>query len=108
LEKKRFISVVTSPHTKGKENVILHHGQYNQPRLAVWFGNESRGVSRLVIDNCDFCIQIPMYGLIESLNLGTSTGIVLHEIATQRREFIQKYKRRRPKYIEEYYATKKS
>ncbi|AAY61646.1 rRNA methylase [Rickettsia felis URRWXCal2] len=28
-----------------------------------------------------------MYGIIESLNLGTSSGIVLYEIAKQRREF---------------------
>ncbi len=103
LERKRFTSIATSPHVKGKKNIVLHEGQYNQSRLAVWFGNESRGISKAVIDKSEFCIQIPMYGLIESLNLGTATGIVLYEITKQRREFIQKYKRRRPQYVKQFY-----
>jgi len=41
LKNKKFVSVVTSPHIKGKTNVILHEGNYTQKRLAVWFGNES-------------------------------------------------------------------
>ena len=39
LEANRFISVVTSPHIKGKQNFILHEADYTQPKLAVWFGN---------------------------------------------------------------------
>ena len=36
LEQKRFVSIVTSPHVKGKENVALHEGDYTtQIRLAV-------------------------------------------------------------------------
>ena len=33
-----------------------------------------------------------MLGMIESLNLGTSSGIVLYEITKQRREYQRKYK----------------
>jgi tRNA (guanosine-2'-O-)-methyltransferase len=33
-----------------------------------------------------------MFGLIESLNLGTTSGIVLYEITKQRREYQKKYK----------------
>jgi tRNA (guanosine-2'-O-)-methyltransferase len=33
-----------------------------------------------------------MFGLIESLNLGTSSGIVLYEVAKQRREYQSKYR----------------
>lgn len=40
LHHKRFTSVVTSPHIKGENNVVLHDGNYTQKRLAVWFGNE--------------------------------------------------------------------
>jgi tRNA (guanosine-2'-O-)-methyltransferase len=71
LEKKGFVSMVTSPHTKGKTNVILHEGSYIQKKLAVWFGNESRGVSDIVIEKSEACINIEMFGIIESLNLGT-------------------------------------
>ena len=89
LRKRNFTSVVTSPHVKGKENVVLHEGNFTQKMLAVWFGNESKGISDLAVRNSDFCINIPMYGIIESLNLGTSTGIVLYEITRQRRAYVQ-------------------
>lgn len=85
--------MVTSPHVKGKENVVLHEADYTQPRLAVWFGNEGRGISDEAVDASDFCVSIPMFGMIESLNLGTTTGIVLYEITKQRREYQSKYKR---------------
>ena len=98
LEKKRFVSIVTSPHQKGKENIVLHEGDYTQIRLAVWFGNESKGISKLAIEKSEFCVNIPMYGIIESLNLATSTGIVLYEVTKQRREFQKKYKRGQKKY----------
>lgn len=93
LQKNRFVSVITSPHIKGKLNHILHEADYTQTKLAVWFGNESRGVSDTVVDNSEFCISIPMFGMIESLNLATTTGIVLYEITKQRREYQAKYKR---------------
>lgn len=93
LAKNRFTSVVTSPHVKGKENFILHEADYTHPKLAVWFGNESRGISDLAVENSAFCVSIPMFGMIESLNLGTTTGIVLYEITKQRREYQEKYKR---------------
>ena len=93
LEKKGFTSVVTSPHIKGKKNIVLHEGDYTQTKLAVWFGNEAKGISDLAVERSSFCINIPMYGFIESLNLGTSTGIVLYEITKQRRAYQSKYKR---------------
>ena len=93
LEKNRFTSIVTSPHIKGKENFVLHEADYTQTRLAVWFGNESRGVSDIVVERSAFCVSIPMFGMIESLNLATTTGIVLYEVTKQRREYQTKYKR---------------
>ena len=87
LKRKNFVSIVTSPHVKGKENVLLENGKFTQKGLAVWFGNEAHGVSETAINNSKFCVSIPMCGIIESLNLGTSTGIVLYEIVKQRRFF---------------------
>tara|TARA_B100000767_G_C19632807_1_gene479039 strand:+ start:77 stop:688 length:612 start_codon:yes stop_codon:yes gene_type:complete len=94
LETNRFVSIVTSPHVKGMKNVVLHEGDYTtQTKLAVWFGNESRGISELAVQNSEMCVSIPMFGMIESLNLGTSSGIVLYEVTKQRREYQNKYKR---------------
>jgi tRNA (guanosine-2'-O-)-methyltransferase len=93
LERYRYISIATSPHIKDKKTVILHEGDYTHPRIAVWFGNESRGVSDFAIERSEFCVTIPMFGMIESLNLGTTSGIVLYEVTKQRREYQEKYKR---------------
>lgn len=98
LEKQGFVSVVTSPHVKGKTNVYLHEGDYTQHiKLAVWFGNEGRGISKLAVEHAEMCVAIPMFGMIESLNLGTSSGIVLYEVTKQRREYQSKYRRGRQK-----------
>jgi tRNA (guanosine-2'-O-)-methyltransferase len=96
LEKRGYISVVTSPHIKGGNNVILHEGDYTTyPKLAVWFGNESRGISDIAVGGSDLCINLPMFGIIESLNLGTSSGIVLYEVTRQRRGYQKKYKHKK-------------
>ena len=95
LEKKNFHSVVTSPHIKGRCNVFLHEGDFTEhAKLAVWFGNEARGISDTAVERSDACVAIPMFGMIESLNLGTSSGIVLYEITKQRREYQSKYRMR--------------
>lgn len=95
LQKNLFVSIVTSPHVKGKNNVVLHEGDYTiYTKLAVWFGNESRGISDLAVQHSEMCVSIPMFGMIESLNLGTTSGIVLYEVTKQRREYQRKYKRR--------------
>ena len=96
LERKGFVSIVTSPHVKGKRNIYLHEGDYtNHGKLAVWFGNEKRGISQLAVEHAEMCVAVPMFGIIESLNLGTSSGIVLYEVAKQRREYQSKFRRNR-------------
>ncbi len=98
LEKNNFTSVVTSPHVKGKENVVLHEGDYTPyTKLAVWFGTESRGISDVAVERSALCVNIPMFGMIESLNLATSSGIVLYEVTKQRRAYQEKYKRAKKK-----------
>lgn len=95
LEKNNFNSMVTSPHVKGKRNVYLHEGDFTQhAKLAVWFGSESQGISERAVERSDLCVAIPMFGMIESLNLGTSSGIVLYEVTKQRREYQSKYRKR--------------
>lgn len=94
LDKNNFHSVVTSPHVKGQKNVYLHEGDFTEhTKLAVWFGNEKRGISNSAVERSDACVAIPMFGMIESLNLGTSSGIVLYEITKQRREYQSKFRK---------------
>lgn len=48
-------------------------------------GSEGKGLSRLVRENCDAVLSIPMAGPVESLNASVAAGVVLAEIARQRR-----------------------
>jgi tRNA (guanosine-2'-O-)-methyltransferase len=83
LEKNNFKSIVTSPHVKGKTCIFLHEGDFTiHHKLAVWFGSEAVGISERAVERSEMCVSIPMFGMIESLNLGTSSGIVLYEVAS--------------------------
>lgn len=47
-------------------------------KKALVIGNEGKGISRLVEENCDFVVSIPMKGSINSLNASTSAGILIY------------------------------
>lgn len=53
--------------------------------MVVVVGSEGKGLSRLVRENCDVVVSIPMAGPTESLNASVAAGVVLAEIARQRR-----------------------
>ena len=54
--------------------------------MAVVIGNEEKGISRLVKEECDILVKIPMIGKVQSLNVSVSAGIIIYEIVRQRLE----------------------
>ena len=52
--------------------------------IALVVGNEEQGLRRLVRENCDQLIKIPMAGVMDSLNASVAGGIALFEIVRQR------------------------
>jgi len=56
---------------------------YSKP-TAVVFGNEREGLSAAALELADFRIKIPMFGMVQSLNLSVSAGIILYEAIRQR------------------------
>jgi len=54
-----------------------------QPVLLV-VGSEGKGLSRLVTENCDAVVSIPINASTESLNAGIAASVALYEIAKQR------------------------
>ena len=52
--------------------------------IAIVIGSEGFGMSKIVKDNCDFLIKIPMKGKITSLNASVSAGIVIYEALRHR------------------------
>ena len=51
---------------------------------AIVIGNEGQGMSRLVGENCDQKVRIPMKGRISSLNASNAASILLYEALRQR------------------------
>ncbi len=47
-------------------------------------GNEGKGISRLLRQECDYVVSLPMKGRISSLNASVSAGILMYEISSQR------------------------
>ena len=55
---------------------------YNMPTCLI-IGNEGKGMSKVLKDNCDYIATIPMSGEINSLNASVSAGIILSEIVSR-------------------------
>lgn len=48
------------------------------------FGKESKGIpEEILVKNEEYCVRIPMWGEIRSLNLSNSVSIVLYEALRQ-------------------------
>lgn len=52
--------------------------------LCVVIGNEGKGITRLVKENCDYLVKIPMSGNVNSLNASVSAALIIYEIYNRR------------------------
>ena len=52
---------------------------------AIVLGSEGNGVSRIVKENSDFIVSIPMYGKVNSLNVSTAASVILCHAARMQR-----------------------
>lgn len=62
----------------------IYYNQDFKGPIAIVTGSEGFGISRLVKENCDFLVKIPMKGKVNSLNASVSAGIVIYEVVKQR------------------------
>ena len=52
--------------------------------IGIVIGSEGFGMGKLVKENCDFLVKIPMKGKVTSLNASVSAGIIMYEAVKQR------------------------
>lgn len=69
--------------TDGEANTEYYNQDLKGP-IAIIIGSEGFGMSKLVKENADILIKIPMKGQINSLNASVSAGIVMYEVVKQR------------------------
>jgi tRNA (guanosine-2'-O-)-methyltransferase len=55
-------------------------------KSAIVLGNEHRGVSKEAAEFADETFYIPMYGMVQSLNVSVAAAVILYEILRQRRK----------------------
>jgi 23S rRNA (guanosine2251-2'-O)-methyltransferase len=69
--------------TDASTNIDYRKMSANDP-IAIVIGNEGKGISRLVKENCDLLVKLPMKGHISSLNASVATSIIMYEVLNQR------------------------
>ncbi|AIS53209.1 RNA methyltransferase, TrmH family, group 3 [Thermoanaerobacter kivui] len=52
--------------------------------LALVIGSEGEGISKLILQNCDFVVKIPMWGHINSLNASVAASLMIYQIVSKR------------------------
>lgn len=60
-----------------------YEAELNGP-IALVIGSEGEGISRIVREECDFLVRIPMKGKISSLNAGVAAALIMFEISRNR------------------------
>lgn len=81
LQKEEYVSIGT----------VLQEGanlnDYNfavEEKIALWVGNEHRGLSPVARSAAKTLLTLPMQGFVESLNVSVATALFLYKIAAQR------------------------
>ena len=81
LRAKGYRIVATSPHL---DNADLSDFDITE-KSCFFFGRETTGLSKQVLDEADCFVKIPMVGFTESLNISVSAAIILYEVTTKLR-----------------------
>lgn len=86
---KDILSVIKELKSKGIKICALELTENSKPYyeltkedfpLALVVGNEISGVSQEILDQCDLSIEIPQYGIKQSLNVAVAYGIAIFEL----------------------------
>ena len=69
--------------TAAEGTTALYDADLKGPAVII-IGSEGDGMGRLVREQCDFLVSIPMRGKVNSLNASAAAAIVLYEAVRQR------------------------
>ena len=81
LKKKGYWIVGSSGEGKQMYNDL----DYDM-NVVLIIGSEGKGMSRLVSEECDFIVKLPMYGKVTSLNASVAAGILIYNVLDKRRK----------------------
>ena len=78
--KGQGVQLVALEHTDS--GIKYNEAPYEFP-LCIMLGNEVDGLSEEAVEMCDMAVEIPMYGLKQSLNVSVACGIILYHIVEE-------------------------
>lgn len=82
LKSRGYRIIATTPH---KNDCLLEEFDISE-KAAFFFGEESAGLSKQVIENADGFLKISMVGFTESFNISVTAAIVLHYLTMKLRK----------------------
>jgi len=83
LRNKGYRIVATTPHTN---DITLDDFDVEKSKFVLFFGTELQGLSKLMMDNADEYLKIPMYGFTESFNISVSAALTMHHLSEKIRK----------------------
>ncbi len=78
--KERYVWIVGT----SKEGAEDYRTLDGETAIALVIGNEGKGISKLVLENCDWTVSLPMIGKIPSLNASVASSLLMYEIYRKR------------------------
>lgn len=96
IEREKFKSITDSYQELKKEDFVIYAASTNSDsnslydldftkKSAIVLGNEHRGLSKEAQDLADERFYIPMFGMVQSLNVSVSAAISIYEAVRQRK-----------------------
>ncbi len=83
LKEQGYRIVATTPHI---EDTTPESFDVGAGKFALVFGTEHAGISQQIIDEADEFLQIPMCGMVESLNVSASAAILIYMLSQRLRD----------------------
>ena len=77
LKSKGYRIVATTPHSN---DVNLEDFDLTKGKIALMFGSEQPGLTKIAMEHADEFLKIPMFGFTESFNISVSASIILHHL----------------------------
>jgi len=83
-----LVATVVDPEAES-----IYEARFEEPKIALLFGNEHRGLSPKAVEMADRRVTIPMVGMVRSLNLSVTVALFLYEVTRQRRLYgLERYR----------------
>lgn len=78
--KSQGVKILALEHTDS--SIDFQSFSYQFP-VGIVFGHEYYGIDEMTLSQCDAAVEIPMYGIKQSLNVATACGVIGYEVLRQ-------------------------